>query len=104
MASGWNLWVWLECICVVSWCCYMEVYIYIDILIIIITFPSSTCISSFLAAASLLKCFCVLVLGDHTSMKNELYETNVKSQGFIYNHRSSIIYIDLSMHVHVAID
>ena len=32
MASGWNLWVWLECIGVV---------------IIIITFPYSTCISSF---------------------------------------------------------
>ena len=32
MASGWNLWVWLECIGVV---------------IIIVTFPYSTCISSF---------------------------------------------------------
>ena len=32
MASGWNLWVWLECIGVVSgWCC-KEVY-NIDILI-----------------------------------------------------------------------
>ena len=29
MASGWNLWVWLECIGVVSGCCCMEVYIYI---------------------------------------------------------------------------
>ena len=37
MASGWNLWVWLECIGVV----------------IIITFRFSTCISSFLPAASL---------------------------------------------------
>ena len=37
MASGWNLWVWLECIGVV---------------IIIITFPySSTCISSFFASS-----------------------------------------------------
>ena len=36
MASGWNLWVWLICIGVV---------------IIIITFPYFTCISSFLAAA-----------------------------------------------------
>ena len=35
MASGWNLWVWLECIGVVSGCCFKEVYI-IDILIIII--------------------------------------------------------------------
>ena len=27
MASGWNLWVWLECIGVVSVCCGREVYI-----------------------------------------------------------------------------
>ena len=49
MASRWNLWVWLECIGVVSKCCCKEVYNYIDILIIIITFPYiySTCISSF---------------------------------------------------------
>ena len=40
MASGWNLWMWLECIGVVSGCCkYPQ---------IIITFPYSTCISSFL--------------------------------------------------------
>ena len=39
VASGWKLWVWLECIGVVSGCCYLEVYNYIDILIIIITFP-----------------------------------------------------------------
>ena len=51
VASGWNLWMWLE---------------YIGVVIIIITFPYSTCISSFLAAASIflcsfLKCFFVLV-------------------------------------------
>ena len=28
MASGWNLWVWLECIGVVSECCCKEVYRY----------------------------------------------------------------------------
>ena len=28
MASGWNLWVWLECIGVASECCCKEVYIY----------------------------------------------------------------------------
>ena len=39
MASGWNLWVWLVSVIV-------RRYI-IDILIIIITFPYSTCISSF---------------------------------------------------------
>ena len=26
MASGWNLWVWLQCIGVASRCCYKEVY------------------------------------------------------------------------------
>ena len=44
VANGWNLWVWL-----VSVATCKEVYI-INILIIIITFPYSTCISSFLAA------------------------------------------------------
>ena len=28
MASGWNLWVWLKCIGVVSGCCCKEVYRY----------------------------------------------------------------------------
>ena len=28
MASGWNLWVWLQCIGVASRCCYKEVYRY----------------------------------------------------------------------------
>ena len=52
MASGWNLWVWLECIGVVSGCCCREVYRYPHN----ITYPYSTCISSFFAAASLLLC------------------------------------------------
>ena len=26
MASGWNLWVWIQCIGVVSGCCCKEVY------------------------------------------------------------------------------
>ena len=42
MASGWNLWVWLVSVVV-------RRYI-IDILVIIITFPYSTCISSFLGS------------------------------------------------------
>ena len=48
-AGGWKLWVWLEYRGVVSGCCYKEVHVYnyIDILIIIITFPYSTCISFF---------------------------------------------------------
>ena len=28
VASGWNLWVWLKCISVVSGCCCKEVYRY----------------------------------------------------------------------------
>ena len=46
MASGWNLrvWVWLQCIGVVSG---VVVRRYIDILTISINFPYSTCISSF---------------------------------------------------------
>ena len=54
MASGWNLWVWLQYIGVVSGCCCKVVYI--DILTIIINFHYSACITSFLAAASLLLC------------------------------------------------
>ena len=57
VASGWNLWVWLVSVVV-------RKYI-IDILIIIITFPYSTCINSFfgIIPISLLifKCFIVLV-------------------------------------------
>ena len=28
MASGWNLWVWLECIGVISGCCCKDIYKY----------------------------------------------------------------------------
>ena len=52
MTSGWNLWVWLQCIGVASGCCCKEVYRYPHN----ITYPYSTCISSFFAAASLLLC------------------------------------------------
>ena len=52
MASGWNLWVWLPCIGVVSGCCCKEVYRYPHNNNII-NFPYSTL---FLAAASLLLC------------------------------------------------
>ena len=52
MASGWNLWVWLQCIGVVSGCCYKEIYRFPHN----ITYPYSTCISSFFAASSLLLC------------------------------------------------
>ena len=48
VASGWNLRVWLECIGVASGCC-KEVYV--DILLIVITFFYSTCISSFFGSS-----------------------------------------------------
>ena len=58
VVSGWNLWVWLVSVVV-------RRYI-IDILIIIITFPYSTCISSFFGSIIpislfIFKCFFVLV-------------------------------------------
>ena len=45
MASGWNLWEWLECIGggVSGWCC-KEVYRFLHN----ITYPYSTCFTSFL--------------------------------------------------------
>ena len=43
MVSGWNVWVWLECIGVVG----VVVRRYVDFLIIIITYRYSTCISFF---------------------------------------------------------
>ena len=66
MASGWNLWVWLECIGVVSGCCCKEVYRFPRI-----TYPYSTCISTFLQQlcssfavllCSFFKCFSVLYI------------------------------------------
>ena len=62
MASGWNLCVWLQCIGVASRCVIRR---YIDILIIIINFPYSTCIRSFFGSSILtslfiFKCFLVL--------------------------------------------
>ena len=52
MASGWNLWLWLQSVGQVG----VVVRRYINILIIIINFPYSTCSKSFLAATSLLLC------------------------------------------------
>ena len=73
LESGWNLWVWLvggvsrRWVWLVGgiygygynvsvWLVGVVIRRYIDILIIIINFPYSTCIRSFLAAASLLLC------------------------------------------------
>ena len=62
--AGWNLWVWLQCIGMVSGCCCKEVYV--DILTMIINFPYSTCIRSFfgtsiLTSLFIFKCFFGLV-------------------------------------------
>ena len=62
MASRWNLWVWLECIGVVSGCCCKEVYRFPQN----ITYPYSTCIllalfcSSIPTSLFILKCFFIL--------------------------------------------
>ena len=47
MASGWNLWVWLKCIGVVSECFCKEVYRFPHI----ISYPYSTCITSFFCSS-----------------------------------------------------
>ena len=47
MASGKNLWMWSECIGVVSGCCCKEVYRFPHI-----TYPYSTCISSLFVATA----------------------------------------------------
>ena len=47
MASGWNLWVWLQCIGVVSGCCCKEVYTCTCRYPHNITNPYSTCINFF---------------------------------------------------------
>ena len=52
MASGWNLWVWLQCIGVASGCCCKEVYRYPHNNLI---FPTPLVLVLFLAAASLKK-------------------------------------------------
>ena len=54
MASGQNLWVWLQCIGVASG---VVVRRYIYILIIIINFPYSTCIKSFFGSSILTSLF-----------------------------------------------
>ena len=53
-ASGWNLWVWLQCIGVASGCCCKEVYRYPNNNYLIFTSP--LVLALFLAAASLLLC------------------------------------------------
>ena len=54
MASGWNLWVWLQCIGVASQCCCKEIYRYPHNNY---EFPYSTCIRSFFGSSILTSLF-----------------------------------------------
>ena len=55
MASGWNLWVWLQCIGVVSGCCCKEVYRYPHNNYLFSLYTPLV-LAFFLAAASLILC------------------------------------------------
>ena len=66
MASGLNLWVWLECIGVVSGCCCKEVYRYPHNNYYFSLLYIYTCISAFFGSSIptslfIFKCFFVLV-------------------------------------------
>ena len=81
MASGWNLWVWLQCIGVVSGCFCKEV----DILTIINNFPYSTCISSFFGSSIpiflfIFKCFFVLVSVIFVQYNSKRYSKNIRER------------------------
>ena len=54
MENGWNLWVWLDCIGVISGCCCKEVYRFPHI-----TYPYSTCITCSSFFCSKHSYFCV---------------------------------------------
>ena len=90
MVSGWNLWVWLQCIGVAKECCCKELYT------IIINFPYSTCISSFLATASLLlcsflKCFFCLVYVIFLQYISKRYSKNIRDRSKNRDHANIII-------------
>ena len=74
MASEWNLWVWLECIGVVSGCCCKEVYRYPHN-----NYYLSLVLALFLAAASLFLCSFFLnpssTSKDHVKVNNCTYIT-----------------------------
>ena len=57
MASGWNLWAWLQCIGVASRCCCKEVYRYPHNNYILIFPIYSTCIRSFFGSSILTSLF-----------------------------------------------
>ena len=78
MTSGWNLWVWLECIGVVR---------------IIITFPYSTCISSVFGSSIpislfIFLCFFVLVYIVHYSRYKKQNQMEEAKRGKERNHKT----------------
>ena len=83
MASGWNLWVWLPCIGVVSGCRCKEVYRYT----IIIIFPTPLVLALFLAAASLLLCsFLKCFFGLYIFMHQDMFLVNSVGWRALYNY------------------
>ena len=85
MASGWNPWVWLPCIGVVSVCCCKEVYRYPRNNKLLL-FPTPLLLySSFLAAASLLlcsffECFFGLVSVISFTIYSKRYSKNIRDR------------------------
>ena len=82
MASGWNVWVWLVTVVV-------RRYI-IDILIIIITFPYSTCINSFFGSIIpislfIFKCFFVLYNCVHLQKISTIIVFNTQEKICFFN-------------------
>ena len=57
MASGWNLWAWLQCIGVASRCCCKEVYRYPHNNYSFSVYIYSTCIRSFFGSSILTSLF-----------------------------------------------
>ena len=106
MASGWNLWVWLQCIGVASRCCYKEVYRrYIDILIIIINFPYSTCIRSFFGSSILTSLFIFKMFFRsyiYIIIQPQIYNTaSIYKYSWRYNYVQPDIYISTAGEINI---
>ena len=88
MASGWNLWVWLVSVVVRR---------YIIGILIIITFPYSTFISSFLAASSLFLCSYFTFFCKHSASCSN-FILHLDSACFISHLRSNSTYCTRFFH------
>ena len=90
MASGWNLWVWLQCLGVASQCCYKEIYRYPHNNYKFFLTP--LVLGLFLAAASLLLCsFLKCFFG----LKNKNIETEMAIFNFARRARKLRYYGDV---------